>query len=93
MIASIVRTVAPGTPCSYPTGRREVNALAPYRPCLHLESNSHDLRLSMRGRTREQAISDAEQLAATYQRCCAVAGITYSVEIYETDEDPRRAES
>lgn len=91
MIASIVRTVEPGAQCSHPPGRREVYFLSPYRPCLHSHLTAHDVRLSMRGRTREQAIHDAEQLARTYQNCCAVGGITYSVEIYEDDEDPKRA--
>ena len=91
MICSIVRTVAPGTICSHPAGRVEVFFLAPYRPCEHTYETSHDVRLVMRGRTAEETIAQAEDLARTFQNCCNVAGITYSVEQYDTDDDPRRA--
>lgn len=90
MICSIVRTVDPGTPCSYPAGRREVYFLAPYRPCLHSSLASHDMRMSARGRTWEEAQRESAELCQRYNNCCHVDGIRYSVE--DIDEDsPDRA--
>jgi hypothetical protein len=85
MICSIVRTVEPGAVCSHPVGRREVYFLAPYLPCLHSYETSHDVRLSMRGRTWEETQKQASELAETFRNCCYVAGINYHVE--EIDED------
>ncbi len=90
MIASIVRTVQPGAVCSHPVGRFEVYFLAAYRPCLHSHLTSHDVRLSMRGRTWEETTQQANQLCETFQRCCFVDGVRYSVEIVD-DESPDRA--
>lgn len=92
MICSIVRTVKPGTICSYAPGRSEVYFLAAYRPCLHCEPTSHDMRLSMRGRTWEETQRQARELAETFQKCCFVDGITYSVEEID-DESTNRAPS
>lgn len=90
MVASIVRTVRPGSQCSYPPGRTEVYFLAAYRPCLHSELTSHDVRLSMQGRTWDETVRQARQLADTFQGCCHVDGVRYSVEEVE-DESPARA--
>ncbi len=90
MIASIVRTVTPGALCSHPTGRFEVEFLAAYRPCLHSTIDSHDARLSARGRNWEETLRQADQLCETFNRCCHTTGIRYAVEIVD-DESPFRA--
>ncbi len=90
MIASIVRTVQPGAQCSHPVGRFEVTFLAAYRPCLHSSITSHDARLSMRGRTWDETLREAESLCETFARCCFVDGVRYTVEVVE-DESADRA--
>lgn len=90
MICSIVRIVQPGATCSHPVGRREVQFLAPYRPCLHSHLTSHDARLSMRGRTWEETQRMARALCETFNNCCFAPGITYAVEEID-EESPARA--
>lgn len=90
MICSIVRTVAPGARCSYPAGRCEVYFLAPYRPCQHSHLTAHDVRLSMRGRTWDETKQQAHELCRTFQNCCYIDGIKYSVEEV-ADDSPDRA--
>lgn len=89
-IASIVRTVVPGAACSHRVGRYEVGFLAPYRPCLHAYITSHDVRMSMKGRTWQETIDQANMLAETFNNCCYVDGVSYAVELVE-DESPLRA--
>lgn len=90
VIASIVRTVAPDAVCSYPRGKREVYFLAPYSLQPHAILTATTVRLEPRGRTWEETIRQANLLAETFQSCCHVDGITYSVELVE-DDSPDRA--
>lgn len=90
MVASVVRTVQPGADCSHPVGRREVYFFTDYRLCLHSDLTSHDVRLSMRGRTWEQSLREAFRFADVCREMCHVAGVTYSVEDVD-EESPDRA--
>lgn len=91
MIASIVRTVRPGAMCSHRVGRFEVSFLTAYPPTtLHCQFTSHDMRTFARGRTWDETVQQARELASTFNRCCYVDGIAYSVELVE-DESPDRA--
>jgi hypothetical protein len=91
-IFSIVRIVEPGANCSHPVGRREVQFLAPYKPCLHSSLTSHDVRLSMKGRTDEEAERDARELCETFNRCRYSGNLGFRYEVEEVEEDsPLRA--
>lgn len=45
----------------------------------------------MRGRSDDDTRRQAQELAQTYQNCCHVAGITYTVEEFADDHDQDRA--
>lgn len=93
-IFSIVRIVEPGACCSHPVGRHEVYFFAPYTPCMvgvlpYLQMNEPIPVL--RGRTLEQARTQAHQLCDTFNNCrWSDEGYRYAVEEVD-DESPDRA--
>lgn len=91
MLFSIVRTVAPGTPCSHPAGRTEVYFLAPYNVCQHSRDNGREITLQAYGRDEQETRRQAHEMAQTFQNCCYLDGITYTVEELTADDSPERA--